>query len=577
MLRRPLLSAAARGTRTGPRRATTTTTMTATAARRLARALSGAPETTATTTVPAVPGASPGSASASADSRVLPLSSLTAVSPVDGRYARKTRALRHHFSEYALIKARAEVEVRWVQRVCGGGGGRKEDFKSMAPELPTLTAESNAALERLVREFSLHDAERVKEIEKTTNHDVKAVEYFLRERLQADTSTRALSPVVHFTCTSEDVSNLAYGLMLKSALDRVILPAMDEIIVALAQKAVDAADASMLSRTHGQPATPTTLGKELAVFAFRLAHHRQSVASCVVPGKFSGAVGNYAAHAEVLPDVDWPATARAFVTRDLGLAWNPYTTQIESHDGVAEVVHAVSRFNTALLSLDRDLWQYVSLGYLKQHVVEGEVGSSTMPNKVNPIDFENSEGNLGLANALFGHLAEKLPVSRMQRDLSDSTVMRALGSGFAHSLVAYESALQGLRRVDPDVAAMAKDLDGHWEVLAEPLQTVARRYGIEGMYERMKELTRGRTLGRAEYAALVADLPVPDHARGSLAKLTPARYTGYSKRLAETLVNEHLPNAQYVVAADEEDVAPAAGASVAKVAPERAAKQKPAA
>jgi len=510
------------------------------------RWLSTAPA--ATTTTPA------------AKPKSLTLSALTAISPVDGRYARLTRSLRHHFSEYALIKKRVEVEVRWVQLLCGPdafpiktaaaapAAPRKQH--GVIEQLPLLTSEANAVLDDIVSNFSLEDAERVKEIEKTTNHDVKAVEYFLKERAGASTDLRPFSEVFHFACTSEDINNLAYALMLKSSLEHVLLPAMDEIIVVLAQMAVDAAEMPMLARTHGQAATPTTMGKELAVFCFRLAHHRAHLGSISVPGKLNGAVGNFAAHMAAAPEVDWPALAEAFVTGHLGLAYNPYTTQIEPHDGVAEVCHAMERFNTTLVDMDRDLWQYVSMGYFSQRVVAGEVGSSTMPHKVNPIDFENSEGNLGVSNALLHHFASKLPISRLQRDLSDSTVMRAIGSALAHALIAYESTLKGLSRVAPSAQRMADELDAHWEVLAEPVQTVMRRYGVALPYEKLKAFTQGRTIDRAAFQAFVSDpatlAGLPADAAERLRRLTPREYTGASASMARRLVDDHLPSASFV-------------------------------
>mgnify|MGYP000350744511 CR=1 FL=1 len=447
----------------------------------------------------------------------LPLSELTALSPLDGRYAAKTAPLRAHLSEYGLIRARIVVEIAWLKRLARADG---------VVELKPFSAAAEKKLDQIVAEFSESDAKRVKEIEARTNHDVKAVEYFLREKTDAVPELRAAHEFIHFACTSEDINNLAYGLMLREALRDVLLPAADRLIAAIAAIAAREAETPMLARTHGQPATPTTLGKEMANVAWRLRRARDAMARVELLGKMNGAVGNYNAHLIAYPDVDWQALAKDFV-ESLGLGWSPRTTQIEPHDYMAELFHALARFNTVLLDFCRDVWGYVSLGYFRQKVVAGEVGSSTMPHKVNPIDFENAEGNLGVANALFGHLAAKLPVSRLQRDLSDSTVLRNLGGGFGYTLIAIESALRGTGKLDVDAARLLADLDANPEVLAEAIQTVMRRYGVPEPYEKLKALTRGKSgITRAALAQFVKQLDIPDDARQRLLALTPATYTG---------------------------------------------------
>ena len=435
---------------------------------------------------------------------------------MDGRYASAVDALRPFLSEFGLIYQRVRVEVRWLESLANNPG---------VPEVPPFSAIALAALGRIVDGFSAADAQRVKEIERTTNHDVKAVEYFLKEKISGHAELHAVTEFLHFACTSEDINNLSYGAMLAGARDQVMLPAMDEVIRTIRALAHVYADVPMLSRTHGQPASPTTLGKELANVVARLSRQRHVVACTPLLGKMNGAVGNYNAHLSAYPLVDWEAHARYFV-QGLGLEWNAYTTQIEPHDYIAELFDAIARFNTVLLDFDRDVWGYISLGYFAQRVVEGEVGSSTMPHKVNPIDFENSEGNLGLANAILGHLASKLPVSRFQRDLTDSTVLRNLGVGLAHSLLAYKAALKGLSKLDARPDRMAADLDGNWEVLAEPIQTVMRRYGIEKPYEKLKALTRGKRISAAEVVAFVNGLDIPDAEKVRLCALTPATYIG---------------------------------------------------
>ena len=445
------------------------------------------------------------------------LTALTAIAPIDGRYADKTTALRPIFSEYGLIRHRVQVEIRWLQALARHPG---------IPEVPPLSEAATALLDDLLDNFSLADAGRVKQIERTTNHDVKAIEYLLKEKIAGHAELAAVSEFIHFACTSEDINNLAYALMLREARAQVLLPELDRIIAAITALAHQHADRPMLARTHGQPASPTTLGKEMANVAYRLQRQRAQLAAVPLLGKINGAVGNYNAHLSAYPDLDWEDFARRFVSDDLGLDWNPYTIQIEPHDYMAEFFHAVMRANTVLLDFCRDLWSYIAIGYFRQKTVAGEVGSSTMPHKVNPIDFENAEGNLGVANALLDHLAAKLPVSRWQRDLTDSTVLRALGVGLAHTLVAYQSALKGIGKLEVEAAALASDLEANWEVLAEPIQTVMRRYGIEQPYEKLKALTRGQRVNRETLRAFIADLAIPEEARQHLLALTPASYTG---------------------------------------------------
>ena len=444
------------------------------------------------------------------------LSALTAVSPIDGRYESKTAALRDIFSEYGLIRARVEVEVRWLQQLA-----RHEKIGEVQP----FTGNSNQILDNIVSQFSLQDAERIKEIERTTNHDVKAVEYFLKEKVKGDEQLAAVSEFIHFACTSEDINNLSHALMLRAGRDQVLLPAMNQIISEVAALAKKFADVPMLSRTHGQTASPTTVGKELANVVARLRRQVKQIHEVELLGKINGAVGNYNAHLSAYPEVDWQANAEEFVT-SLGLNWNPYTTQIEPHDYIAELFDAIARFNTILIDFDRDIWGYISLGYFKQKVVAGEVGSSTMPHKVNPIDFENSEGNLGIANAVFQHLAAKLPVSRWQRDLTDSTVLRNMGVGAGYSVIAYAATLKGLSKLEINEARLAEDLDNAWEVLAEPIQTVMRRYNIEEPYEKLKALTRGQGINKETLATFIDGLEMPEEAKQALRELTPASYIG---------------------------------------------------
>jgi adenylosuccinate lyase len=444
------------------------------------------------------------------------LSELTAVSPIDGRYGSKTAGLRPIFSEYGLMRFRVLVEVRWLEALA--------DHPGIA-ELPALSPGARERLDAIASQFDESAAARVKAIEATTNHDVKAIEYFLKQEVARDPELSAISEFIHFACTSEDINNLAHALMLREAREQFVLPAMDELIRTVHELAEKHAEQAMVSRTHGQPASPTTLGKEMANVAARLSRQREQVCAVPLLGKANGAVGNYNAHLAAYPEIDWAQHSREFVTR-LGLVWNPHTTQIEPHDYMAELFDAIARFNTILIDFDRDLWSYISIGYFVQRPVAGEVGSSTMPHKVNPIDFENSEGNLGLANAILAHLGSKLPISRWQRDLTDSTVLRNLGVGLAHSLLAWQSTLRGLGKLQVDADCMARDLDQSWAVLAEAIQTVMRRYGIENPYEKLKQLTRGKPVDRAILAELIDALEIPDAAKQRLRALTPAGYLG---------------------------------------------------
>ena len=456
----------------------------------------------------------------------LPLNSLTALSPLDGRYQSKTAALRPLFSEYGLIRHRVLVEIRWLIAL-----GEHKKIR----EVPAFSAATQKQLNGIISDFSEADARRVKEIEATTNHDVKAIEYFLKEKTQGNKEIARCTEFIHFACTSEDINNLAYALMLKQSRDEVLLPRMDKLIAAVTDLASRHAEQPMLARTHGQPASPTTLGKEMANFAYRLRRARRQVADVPILGKINGAVGNYNAHLAAYPEVDWPAFARSFVEK-LGLEWNPYTTQIEPHDYIAELLDAAARFNTILIDFNRDVWGYISLAYFKQKVVKGEVGSSTMPHKVNPIDFENSEGNLGLANTLFRHLAEKLPVSRFQRDLTDSTVLRNLGVAFGYMLLACDSCLKGIGKLEVNTERLRQDLDQNWEVLAEAVQTVMRRHGVEQAYEKLKDLTRGKGgITRESMQAFIRTLEIPNDAKKRLLVLTPDTYTGNAAVQARNL------------------------------------------
>lgn len=453
------------------------------------------------------------------------LQSLTAISPIDGRYASKTEALRPVFSEFGLIKARVTVEVRWLQQLAENPA---------IGELSPFSAAANQVLEALLSSFSVADAQAIKDIERTTNHDVKAIEYFLKDKLSALPELAAVSEFVHFACTSEDINNLSHALMLKEGMEQVLLPEMHALHSDIAALASLHAEQPMLSRTHGQTASPTTLGKEMANVAYRLKRQLDGLARIEYLGKINGAVGNYNAHLATYPDVDWEANAKAFIQR-LGLSFNPYTTQIEPHDYIAELFDAVARFNTILIDFDRDVWGYISLGYFKQRTVAGEVGSSTMPHKVNPIDFENSEGNLGLANAVLHHLATKLPISRWQRDLTDSTVLRCMGLGLAHSLLAYQASRKGISKLEANPERLHQDLDQAWEVMAEAIQTVMRRYGIAEPYEKLKAFTRGKAITETMMKAFIDQLDLPEDAKTSLLAMTPSSYVGNAAEQAKRL------------------------------------------
>jgi adenylosuccinate lyase len=453
------------------------------------------------------------------------LTSLSAISPVDGRYAEKTVQLRGIFSEYGLMRYRVLCEIRWLGTLAADAA---------IAEVPALSATAREKLDRIAENFTLEEAQRVKSIEDTTNHDVKAVEYYLKEKTNSHPELSGVKEFIHFACTSEDINNLAHALMLKDAREKVLLPAIDKLIHAIAVLARAYADQPMLSRTHGQPASPSTLGKEMAVFVQRLRRQRTQFAAVEVLGKMNGAVGNWNAHYAAYPDVDWPGIARRFIA-GLGIGESPATTQIEPHDYIAEYFHALSRINTILIDFCRDIWAYISIGYFKQRTVAGEVGSSTMPHKVNPIDFENGEGNLGLANAILQHLAEKLPISRLQRDLTDSTVLRNLGVGAAHALIAYQSIGKGIGKLEADAWRMGQDLDANWEVLGEAIQTVMRRYGLPEPYEQLKRLTRGQKIGRDAIRAFITELELPDAEKQRLLAMTPADYTGNATQQAKSV------------------------------------------
>ncbi|MGB5940193.1 MAG: adenylosuccinate lyase [Rhodanobacter sp.] len=450
---------------------------------------------------------------------------LTALSPLDGRYAGKVEPLRPIFSEFGLMHRRVQVEIEWLLALAAEPG---------IAELPPFTATQIKQLHTIADSFAIEEGARIKTIEATTNHDVKAVEYFIKERIGADPALAQAREFVHFACTSEDINNLSYALMLRDAREQVLLPAFDRIIARLRELAHANAALPLLSRTHGQTASPSTLGKELANVVARLERQRRQLAALEIPGKINGAVGNYNAHVITYPEIDWRAFSQRFV-QSLGLDWNPYTTQIEPHDGVAEYCDAVRRANTILIDLARDVWGYISLGYFKQKLKEGEVGSSTMPHKVNPIDFENAEGNFGLANALLGHFAEKLPISRWQRDLTDSTVLRALGTAFGHTLVALESLQKGLGKLTVNAERLAADLDASWEVLAEAVQTVMRRYGLPQPYEQLKALTRGHGITKESMRDFIDKLELPAEAKQRLLELTPGGYVGLAEGLARDI------------------------------------------
>ncbi len=446
---------------------------------------------------------------------------LTALSPIDGRYANKVEDLRPIFSEFGLIRYRVLIEVRWLQALAANA-----KIKEVSP----FSDGANQVLEKIIDHFAEVDAQQIKDVEKITNHDVKAVEYYLKEKIAGVEELEQVGEFIHFACTSEDINNLAYALMLKEGRE-VILKQMQSCVDAIKQVALDTANQSMLSRTHGQSATPTTVGKEFANVVVRLTRQLQQLQAVNLMGKINGAVGNYNAHAVAYPEVDWPEFAQSFV-ESLGLTFNAYTIQIEPHDYMAEFFHALLRFNNVLIDFDRDVWGYISLGYFKQKTTAGEVGSSTMPHKVNPIDFENSEGNLGLANAMFSFLAEKLPISRWQRDLTDSTVLRNIGVGIAHTSIAIQATLKGTSKLQINPVALEADLNANWEVLAEPIQTVMRRYGIEKPYEKLKELTRGQRITPEQLQDFIQNLEIPNEAKVALLKLTPSSYTGYAESLA---------------------------------------------
>ncbi|OTA16131.1 adenylosuccinate lyase [Xenorhabdus vietnamensis] len=453
------------------------------------------------------------------------LSSLTAVSPIDGRYGDKVSALRAIFSEFGLLKFRVQVEVRWLQKLAA---------TTEIKEVPAFDVDANAYLDEIIVNFSEQDALRIKEIERTTNHDVKAVEYFLKEKVAHIPALHQVAEFIHFACTSEDINNLSHALMLKTAREEVLLPQWRQLIDAITRMAHDYRDLPLLSRTHGQPATPSTVGKEFANVVYRMERQFRQLGQVDILGKINGAVGNYNAHLSAYPQVDWHQFSESFVT-SLGIQWNPYTTQIEPHDYIAELFDCVARFNTILIDFDRDIWGYIALNHFKQKTVAGEIGSSTMPHKVNPIDFENSEGNLGLANAVMGHLSSKLPVSRWQRDLTDSTVLRNLGVGLGYALIAYQSTMKGLNKLEVNEQHLLDELDNNWEVLAEPIQTVMRRYGIEKPYEKLKELTRGKRVDAEGMKAFIDGLELPETEKERLKSMTPTNYIGYATSLVDQL------------------------------------------
>lgn len=449
------------------------------------------------------------------------LSALTAISPVDGRYGSKTSELRSIFSEFGLLKYRVEVEVRWLQAL-----SRQAEIT----EVPEFDVYANELLDNIVTNFDESDGARIKEIESTTNHDVKAVEYFLKEQVAKNPDLHAVNEFIHFACTSEDINNLSHALMLKAAREDVIVPYCQKLVNALDALAEEYRTVPMMARTHGQPASPTTMGKEMANVKARLVRQLEQIKNVELLGKINGAVGNYNAHVSAYPNIDWHQFSENFVT-GLGISWNPYTTQIEPHDYIAELFDAVARFNTIILDFDRDIWGYIAMGHFKQKTIAGEIGSSTMPHKVNPIDFENSEGNLGLANAIFAHLATKLPVSRWQRDLTDSTVLRNLGVGVGYAVIAYQATLKGISKLQVNEQSLRDELDNNWELLAEPIQTVMRRYSIEKPYEKLKELTRGKKVNQQIIAEFIDGLDMPEEAKVGLKAMTPSNYIGMAEKL----------------------------------------------
>ena len=450
------------------------------------------------------------------------LNALTALSPIDGRYQDKAASLRSIFSEFGLLKFRVTVEIRWLQKLAA---------TAAIQEVTALSSQANDYLNQIVTDFSLADAERIKQIERTTNHDVKAVEYFLKEKSEALPELAAVSEFIHFACTSEDINNLSHALMLKTAKEQVLLPAWEKLIGEIKGLAQQFKTIPLLSRTHGQPASPSTVGKEMANVVYRLQRQLKQLQQTEILGKINGAVGNYNAHLSAYPEIDWHQFSREFV-ESLGVNWNPYTTQIEPHDYIAEMFDTVARFNTIMIDFDRDMWGYIALNHFKQRTIAGEIGSSTMPHKVNPIDFENSEGNLGLANAVMAHLGAKLPISRWQRDLTDSTVLRNMGVGLGYALIAYDACLRGLGKLELNADTLNADLDSTWEVLAEPIQTVMRRYGIENPYEQLKELTRGKGITREALQAFIQNLAIPEAEKARLLQMTPANYIGIAAQLA---------------------------------------------
>ncbi|PXY93183.1 adenylosuccinate lyase [Gilliamella apis] len=453
------------------------------------------------------------------------LSALTALSPIDGRYGDKTTELRTIFSEYGLLKYRVQVEVRWLQKLAN---------QADILEVPTLSEQANKHLNEIVDNFNEQDAIRIKTIEKTTNHDVKAVEYFLKEKVNTNEELQAINEFIHFACTSEDINNLSYALMLKTARDTVLIPYWNKLIATITTQAKTYRDLPLLSRTHGQPATPSTIGKEFANVVYRLKRQLKQLESIEILGKINGATGNYNAHMVAYPQINWHKFSEEFVT-SLGLQWNPYTTQIEPHDYIAEYFDCIARFNTIMIDFDRDVWGYIALNHFKQKTVAGEIGSSTMPHKVNPIDFENSEGNLGLANAIMSHLGSKLPISRWQRDLTDSTVLRNLGVGIGYAIIAYQSTLKGLNKLEVNQEHLLDELNRNWEVLAEPIQTVMRRYAIEKPYEKLKELTRGKRVDAQGMQQFIDSLALPEHEKTRLKQLTPANYIGFAINFVDEL------------------------------------------
>lgn len=454
------------------------------------------------------------------------LNALTALSPIDGRYQDKAAALRPIFSEFGLLKYRVTVEVRWLQKLAA---------HIQIQEVPALSAEANNYLDSIVANFSVEDANRIKTIERTTNHDVKAVEYFLKEKCEALPELYKINEFIHFACTSEDINNTSHALMLKTAREEVLLPEWKKVIDAVVELAERYKNIPLLSRTHGQPASPTTIGKEMANVAYRLKRQYKQLENVEILAKINGAVGNYNAHLSAYPDIDWHTFSQEFIEQSLGVTWNPYTTQIEPHDYIAEFFDCVARFNTIVIDFDRDMWGYIALNHFKQRTIAGEIGSSTMPHKVNPIDFENSEGNLGLANAIMSHLGQKLPISRWQRDLTDSTVLRNLGVGLGYALIAYASTLKGISKLEVNEQHLRDELDQNWEVLAEPIQTVMRRYGIEKPYEKLKELTRGKRVTGEAMREFIDGLSLPEAEKARLKEMTPASYIGYAVELVEKL------------------------------------------